>query len=61
MRYAAGVHQCVCTQPREGGDPTKPAVYPLQYNWTDLLSYVGREFLDIEYVWESKVELDHWM
>lgn len=59
--YAAGVHQCVCTQPREGGDPTKPAVYPLQYNWTDLLSYVGREFLDIEYVWESKVELDHWM
>ncbi|KAK3279201.1 hypothetical protein CYMTET_12903 [Cymbomonas tetramitiformis] len=57
--YAAGVHQCICTQAHEGGDKSKPAVYPVQYNWTQQMFYIGREKIGIEYVNEVRV-LDHW-
>jgi len=53
------VNQCVCTSPREGGDPTKPTVGPVQYNWVDKLSYVGTEVIDVEYGVGSML-LDHW-
>merc|ERR1711988_1595027 len=57
--YAAGVHQCICTEPRQGGDWTTPNVFPIAYNWTDNLHYVGREKLGIEYITTEAV-LDHW-
>jgi hypothetical protein len=50
--YALGVKQCICTQPREGGDASAAPVYPLQFNWTDNMGYIGRENIGIEYgVW----------
>lgn len=59
--YAAGIHQCICTNPREAGDPSKPPVFPVQYNWTDQMFYIGREKIGIEYVEENKTRiLDHW-
>lgn len=54
-----GVKQCICTRPKEGGDKSASPVYPLQYNWTNRLSYVGRETLGIEYAWTT-MTLDHW-
>lgn len=53
------VDQCICTEPREGGDPTTPPVYPLQYNWVDNLFYVSTEKIDVEYG-VGALELDHW-
>lgn len=53
------VNQCVCTNPREGGDPAKPAVNPVQYNWVDKLSYVATEKVGVEYNIGEQV-LDHW-
>merc|ERR1719265_564483 len=53
------VDQCICTEPREGGDPTTPPVYPLQYNWVDNLFYVSTEKVDVEYG-VGVMELDHW-
>ena len=57
--YAAGVHQCICTQPREGGDARNAPVYPIQYNWTQQMFYVGREKLVVEYI-NAELVLDHW-
>lgn len=58
--YALGVKQCICTQPREGGDASAAPVYPLQFNWTDNMGYIGRENIGIEYgVW-GNMTLDHW-
>jgi len=42
-----GVHQCICTQPKEGG--VGEAVFPLQYNWTDNLMFVAQEKVGVEY------------
>jgi len=53
------VNQCICTIPREGGDPSKPGVGPIQYNWVDKLFYVATETLDVEYGVGSQL-LDHW-
>ena len=53
------VNQCICTEPREGGDATTPAVYPLQYNWVDNLFYVSTEKIGVEYG-VGEMELDHW-
>merc|ERR1711988_79571 len=59
--YALGVHQCICTQAHEGADPSKPGVYPVQYNWTEQMFFVGRENIGIEYMAEgTKMVLDHW-
>jgi len=57
--YAAGVHQCICTEAHEGADKSKPGVYPVQYDWTQQMFYIGREHLGIEYL-ETTMELDHW-
>lgn len=53
------VNQCVCTNPHEGGDPTKPNVMPVQYNWVDNLFYVATETIDVEYN-VGPMLLDHW-
>jgi hypothetical protein len=53
------VTQTICTEPREGGDQTKPAVNAVQYNWVDNLFFVATETLDVEYGVGS-MELDHW-
>lgn len=54
-----GITQTICTQPREGGDQSKPAVGPVQYNWVDNLFFVSTETLDVEYGVGS-AKLDHW-
>jgi len=54
-----GFTQTICTGPREGGDPAKPPIYPVQYNWVDNLFFVAREKLEVEYGVGSKV-MDHW-
>jgi len=59
--YAAGIHQCICTEPRQGGDWSTPAVYPIMYNWTNNLQFVGREKIGIEYIEpHGEAVLDHW-
>jgi hypothetical protein len=58
--YAAGIHQCVCTEAREGGDHSKPGVYPIQYNWTQQVFFVAREKIGIEYSNGRTEVLDHW-
>lgn len=55
--YAAHIHQCICTQAKEGG--TGAAVHPIATNWTDNLSFVGREKIGVEYDQGTHV-LDHW-
>jgi len=57
--YAAGIHQCICTEAHQGADPNMPGVYPVQYNWTQQLFYVARENIDVEYG-IGKMTLDHW-
>ena len=57
--YAFGVHQCICTNVREGGAAGEEFMYPIMYNWTDQMSFIGRELIGIEYVDETRV-LDHW-
>jgi len=53
------VNQCICTEPREGGDSTTPPVYPLQYNWVDNLFYVSTEKIGVEYG-VGEMTLNHW-
>jgi hypothetical protein len=53
------VNQCICTEPREGGDKTTPAVYPLQSDWNDNLIYLSTEKIGVEYG-VGEMELDHW-
>jgi len=53
------VTQTICTEPREGGDQSKPTVGPVQYNWVDKLFFVSTETLDVEYGVGS-TKLDHW-
>jgi len=53
------VTQTICTGPREGGDKSKPPIYPVQYNWVDNLFFLARERLDVEYGVGTR-ELDHW-
>jgi len=53
------VNQCVCTNPREGGDQSKPPVGPVQYNWVDKLFYVATEKVGVEYN-VGEMVLDHW-
>jgi len=57
--YALGIHQCICTEAHQGADPTQPGVYPVQYNWTQQMFYIGRELIDVEYG-VGKMTLDHW-
>jgi len=58
--YALGVKQCICTQPKEGGDAAAKNVYPLQYNWTNRMSWIGLEEIYVEYVYKN-MTLDHWV
>ena len=59
--YAAGVHQCICTKVHQDSDPNSPDMYPVQYNWTDQMYYMGREKIGIEYQSEPTQEvLEHW-
>eukprot|EP00041_Stephanoeca_diplocostata_P030256 m.910394 g.910394 ORF g.910394 m.910394 type:complete len:533 (+) comp23722_c0_seq1:196-1794(+) len=60
--YAAGIHQCICTTVHSGSDPSSPTMYPVDYNWTDQMYYMGREKLGVEYLGPSLVQqiLDHW-
>lgn len=57
--WSLGVHQCACVNIREGGTGNTP-IYPVQYNWVDKLSFVGREILGVEYI-QEELELDHWI
>jgi len=54
-----GITQTICTGPREGGDKSKPPIYPVQYNWVDNLIFVATENIDVEYGVGQKT-LDHW-
>lgn len=54
-----GVTQTICTGPREGGDKSKPPMYPVQYNWVDNLFFVATEKIEVEYGVGTKV-MDHW-
>jgi hypothetical protein len=61
--YAAGVHQCICTTVHEGGaDANHKFLYPIQYNWTDQMFFMGREHIGIEYtnIENYTEELNHW-
>ena len=59
--YAAGVHQCICTNVHQGSDVHTKLLYPVQFNWTNNLVFVGREKIGIEYMGPGHVEeLDHW-
>ena len=59
--YAASVHQCICTQVHAAGDPQSPKMYPIAYNWTQQLVFIGREKIGIEYMEPGHKEiLDHW-
>lgn len=59
--YAAGVHQCICTHVHQGSDQQSRLLYPVQFNWTNNLIFVGREKIGIEYMDPGHVEeLDHW-
>lgn len=57
--YAADTHQCICTNVHQGSDPKAAFLYPIQYNWTQQMFYVGREKIGVEYLNEEMV-LDHW-
>merc|ERR1711990_1257992 len=57
--YAAGTHQCICTNVHQGSDPTAPFLYPIQYNWTQQMFFMGREKIGVEYGLGEMV-LDHW-
>ena len=57
--FTFGIHQCACVHIREGGTGKEP-IYPIQYNWVDQLTFVGRERLLVEYISEELV-LDHWV
>lgn len=59
-RLPLGITQTICTAPREGADLSKPPVAPLQYNWTNLLRFMGREKIDVEYGIGLQT-LDHWI
>ena len=55
IRYAGGIHQCICTHIREvkgdgAGNTEETYYYPIQYNWVDNLVYMGREVIGIEYL-----------
>ena len=58
--YAAGVHQCICTHAREGAAANAQGVFPVSTNWTDNLSFVGREQIGVEYDQGVNI-LDHWV
>ena len=59
--YAAGVHQCICTEVFQGGDKTTQPMYPVAFNWTQQMALIGREKLGIEYMEAGHTEvLDHW-
>jgi hypothetical protein len=54
--------QCVCIQPLSTaghGSRNPDPIYPLMYNWTDHLSYLARERLEIEYG-VGEMDVDHW-
>jgi hypothetical protein len=58
-----GIKQVICTQPLSSAHPgdthnTKP-IYPVMYNWTNHMSYIGREEFVVEYG-VGKMQLEHW-
>jgi len=58
-----GIKQVICTQPLSASNPhdvhnTKP-IFPVMYNWTNHLNYVGREEFVVEYG-VGKMQLEHW-
>jgi len=57
--YAAGIHQCICTEAHEGANPKLPGVYPVQYNWTQQMFFIAREKIGVEYGIGEMI-LDHW-
>lgn len=54
-----GTDTCICT----GGinKDTGLALYPVQYNWTQQMQYVGRERLGVEAPINKVMVLDHWV
>jgi len=56
------VEQCVCTNPLSSsgdGSHNPDPIFPVMYNWTNHLVYVGREKLTVEYG-IGEMTLDHW-
>jgi len=56
--YVGGIHQCVCTEIREGGGGNTK-YFPVQYNWVRNMVYIGREEIGIEYLNVVR-EMEHW-
>lgn len=58
-----GIKQVICTNPLSAGDPKKKhnpdPIFPVMYNWTNHMSYFGREEFVVEYG-VGKLQLDHW-
>lgn len=57
--------QCVCIQPLSGGGGTSGShnptpIYPVMHNWTNHLTYLARERLEIEYG-VGEMDVDHWV
>lgn len=58
-----GIKQVICTQPLSGANSkvkhnTDP-IYPVMYNWTNHMTYMGREEFEVEYG-IGKMQLEHW-
>jgi len=59
------MNQCVCVQPLSGGSGTSGShnpdpIYPVMHNWTNHLTYLSRERLEIEYG-VGEMDVDHWV
>jgi len=57
------IKQCVCVQPLSSAghgshDPTP--VFPVMHNWTNHLTYLARERLEVEYG-VGEMDVDHWI
>merc|ERR1712232_439767 len=58
-----GIKQVICTQPLSGSNAgvkhnTDP-IFPVMFNWTNHMSYWGREEFEVEYG-IGKMQLEHW-
>eukprot|EP00811_Abedinium_folium_P025183 NODE_3581_length_2015_cov_40.116525.p1 GENE.NODE_3581_length_2015_cov_40.116525~~NODE_3581_length_2015_cov_40.116525.p1 ORF type:complete len:524 (+),score=54.19 NODE_3581_length_2015_cov_40.116525:125-1696(+) len=55
--------QCICMQPYSGGQlpgqHDQTPIFPVMYNWTKNLRYVGRERITVEYG-IGDTDLEHW-
>jgi len=59
-----GVKQCICTQPLSAANPgvahNKDPIFPVMFNWTNNMKYLGREEIEVEYG-VGPLQLEHWI